>query len=500
MNLAFRSLGARLARVELPSALLVLLVTTLLVAIFAFRDLPLVDLPQHAAQIAVWLHWDDPAYRTEELELNFRTPYLLAYVLARPISALIGPILALKAVVALAVVGHAVAFHVLVRRLGHDPWLAVLGVPAALGYSFCFGFVSFIIALPLAFLAFAVSVEHAERPSIRQGALLLVLLCLTFFAHGIALALTLLVIVPLLAAGSGPILWRLLPLSGPALLGALWLGPGDSAKRIGITYWELGFERFIDLPAMLVSIGSTDSGGTVAAFLLLGTTALLFGAPAGWARVTPLVLALAGYSLFPALFRGVGPLSPRFTVLILPCLLLAFRPASRTSWQRTVGRTGLGLVSVAWIGLFVGRLPAYNQETKGVHAVVDALPPGLDVRPIVFERASLAFPGVPALLHLPAYYLVEKGGTQGYSFAIYPISVVRRRPGVPARMDGGAEWRPEAFDPARELDSYDCFLVHSVGDRSMALFGDFASEVELVVRDGNWWGYQRVGSRTVSNP
>ena len=138
------------------------------------------------------------------------------------------------------------------------------------------------------------------------------------------------------------------------------------------------------------------------------------------------------------------------------------------------------------------RLPAYNRETEGLHALVAELPGGMSIRPIVFERESVAFPGVPALLHLPAYYLVKKGGMQGYSFAMYPISVIRYRPGVDPRMSGGLEWQPEMFDFAREREryDYDYFVVHSARDRSQELFGD-APGVVLEKRRGNWWAYGR---------
>jgi hypothetical protein len=91
-------------------------------------------------------------------------------------------------------------------------------------------------------------------------------------------------------------------------------------------------------------------------------------------------------------------------------------------------------------------------------------------------------------LHLPAYYQVEKGGVQGYSFAMYPISVVRYRPGVDERMVGGLEWRPEAFDAAREAADYDCFVVHSAIDRTSELFAN-TPDVTPEARHGDWWLY-----------
>jgi len=131
---------------------------------------------------------------------------------------------------------------------------------------------------------------------------------------------------------------------------------------------------------------------------------------------------------------------------------------------------------------------AFEREARDFHALTARLPPGLAVRPLVFDRGSRAFPGVPAFLHYPAYYFVEKGGSQGYSFAMYPLSVVRYRPEVVATMQGGAEWRPDWFRP-EEIPSYDYFLVRSEVDRSDELFG--GTSVELTEHVGAWWGYTR---------
>ncbi|HEX6764285.1 MAG TPA: hypothetical protein VF103_02380, partial [Polyangiaceae bacterium] len=144
------------------------------------------------------------------------------------------------------------------------------------------------------------------------------------------------------------------------------------------------------------------------------------------------------------------------------------------------------------------RLAAYNREAAAFHALERELPAGLSMRPLVFDRNTRVFPGVPAYLHYSAYYYVEKGGTQGYSFAMYPISVVRYRAGVPPRMVGGAEWSPETFDWQRELASYDYFVVHSATDRSRELFGN-APRVALESRRGDWWAYRKRTSELVSS-
>jgi hypothetical protein len=115
-------------------------------------------------------------------------------------------------------------------------------------------------------------------------------------------------------------------------------------------------------------------------------------------------------------------------------------------------------------------LLAFNREAADFRRLVTRMPPGLAVRPLVFERTARAFPGNPAHLHVPAYYCLEKGGGCGHSFAMYSISVVRYRSGVRVLMGGGSEWAPERFDAAREAADYDYFIVKSPVDLSRELF------------------------------
>ncbi len=95
---------------------------------------------------------------------------------------------------------------------------------------------------------------------------------------------------------------------------------------------------------------------------------------------------------------------------------------------------------------------------------------------------------------MPAYYSLEKGGSPGYTFAMYSISVVRFRPGVKPKMAGGAEWAPERFDAEREASDYDYFIVKSSTERSSSLFAGPVPAAVLDRHFGDWWGYRRVAA------
>lgn len=471
----------------------VVLASALVLMLLRARELPLVDLPQHVLALSEWLRIDAGDPTLASLELNFRTPYLLAYPVARALAVALPVLTALKLTLAASIVLGVVWLRQLCQRLGHDPWLGLLGFPLGLGYAFCFGFVAFCAALPLTYLAFRHCFAHRERPSLATGARLGLTLAILLVAHGVALAFSVLVLAPYLALGSRKLLLRRVwPLAAPFVVGWLWLTPSADSTRLGPDYFAFEPERALEIPGQLVGIGSADPiASLLGACLLLGLC-LSLGRLRSTLAWPPLALALLGYMLFPSLFRGAGPLGPRFACLFVPTALLGFSPRIDEGPRRRAARRLL-LVAVATLVLsvFGSRLPGYAGETADFRRLIAELPSGLSLRPLIFERETRAFPGLPAHLHLAAYYSAEKQGDPGYSFAMYSISVVRLRARSEAKMVGGAEWQPERFDAAREATDYDYFIVKSHRDRGAELFPGPAPAAVLERHFGDFWGYRR---------
>ena len=472
----------------------------LLALFLGCRDLPMVDLPQHAAQIVTWQRLDAGVPEIRELfELNFRTPYLLAYPLARLLAPACGAVVALKLVVWLSVVLNLVSVELLARRVGHDPWLGLLGFVTAMGLCFYFGFVSFVLAMPLAIGALSLAIGHARAPNLRDGAWLAVLMSLVLTAHGIAFVLAFGTAGLLLLRGGGTWLERLAPLVPAALLALVWIAPGPVSVRIGGDLWAPSLTRLPDFPALLVSMGAADHASVWLGLALLAAmlATLGFRLERRPERVLPLALLLGGYMLFPTMFRGIVLLHTRLPYFLLPIALLAFAPPAANARQKLAARAAVLGVTLGWLVMFSTRLAVFQTEAASFHKLEARLRPGLAMRPLVFDRQSAAFPGVPAFLHYPAYYYVDKGGSQGYSFAQYPLSVVRYRPGVVATMQGGAEWRPDWFRQ-EEIPDYDYFLVRSAFDRTEELFA--GTPVELEAHEGSWWAYARRETAVVAVP
>jgi hypothetical protein len=451
-----------------------------LLPLWSVKYPPMVDLPQHAAQISIWKNLHDPRFGFAEFfELELRTPYLATYALARLFAEVTSILVALKLVISLSVVGLPLALQVFLRRASVSRWWSLIGFPLAYGYSFRWGFLSFMVGVPATFLFLAVVLDYARRPTARLAALVAGLALALFWIHVLVLlfcaGVATLVIV---SASPGPraALTRVAPLAGPLPLLLLWTSR-DRGRIDGPMFWGLGVHRVHDLFALYGYYSRAMPLVYLAVVVLVITLRARGPGGARPGGFWPLALAAALVLFWPFRIFGTAFVSPRFSVFLLPFLIAWLRPAA----PRAVP---VALVSLtALVSAFlVPRFRAFEAETRDYDAVAARIAPRPRIRPLIFLHGDDF-----EFLHFPAWTQADKGGLYGFSFAS-SYTVARYKPSAPGLMGFDAEHHPEAFDFAREAGLYDHFVVHAdAPDAALAarLFHG-ASGVSLVGSAGAW--------------
>jgi len=113
------------------------------------------------------------------------------------------------------------------------------------------------------------------------------------------------------------------------------------------------------------------------------------------------------------------------------------------------------------------------------------------VRGLIFGTDHPSFRGLPLFLHFPAWYQVEKGGAQGFSFAQFFPELVRYRETPPWAIPLGFAGAPERFAWARDWQLYDAYVVRAPVDPSGRLFPGAGNSLTLAAREGPWWLFVR---------
>ena len=460
-----------------------------LVPIWSAGYLPTVDLPQHAAQIALWTHDGDPIFFPPGVyRFHWFTPYLGAYLLARAFAVVFSIPVALKLTVSVAAVAVPLSTLSLLRVARGDAWWALAAAPLAFGVSFYSGFLNFLLAIPVAILLIAATLRYAENPSSRGG----VLVAMSSFGLALCHAL---------AFGVG---------AGIAAAG-LWVAPGDLRVKVRGTlfavaplplvaawaasvwlreahvrtemHWAGLPTRLFRAPAALV--GSPEAVMGWIALAVVAAVVVVLGVRVRARRGT--LGALAAGTLFyaaapDAAFHTVV-LPERFPALLAVLALCLLRmPESRRARRGVVAL--IAALSLAWSAHLAVRFRAFDREMSGLETVLAHTEPGKILRMVPVDAQSRSAPGYPVFWNVGAWYQVEKGGHVGFSFSqLFPVLVQYRETPPWAEpiwaKRGELQWRPADRD-------VDYFLFHSESVDPEESFPMGADRPRLIARDGAW--------------
>lgn len=467
----------------------------------------MVDLPQHAMEIALLRNIHDPMFRFGSVfEYHWFTPYWLGYLIVYTLAPALGIATALKVVVSLSLASIPLATAILSRELGADPRWAWLTIPGIYGFAYQWGFLNFIIAVPLGILFLALAVWYTHSPTVSRAWILAAATIALFFCHalicalcGLIAALCILVEAPDVKSAFR----NLVPLMCPLPLMAYYLGSagGDLPVPVDLTtHWSLAwFASNADLfslgrmngffPRIL---GFHSSLLCLLVGLLLVALPLLAGARGNPRRAAwiPLCVLIVALLFMPSNLRGNAFTYERLAILVLPFFALiwtASRPgrASSLFWPAAIA------ASLIWAGISVSQAQVFREEQAGFQRIVQEMAPNERVMSLMIKRSS-AVGIAPLFQHFPAWYAAERGGIVDPSFASFGIEPVRfRRASVPAAVAGTFDWHPGAFEwnQYRGRD-YRYFVVYYTVDVARQLFRHATCDVKLVDHVGLWWLYE----------
>jgi hypothetical protein len=488
--------------------------------LWAVRQLPMVDLPQHLALISALHRLADPTtlYPTVFAARGELTPYLGYYHLVSLLNWLVPLELGNRLFLTAVVAGLPLSLAFLLRALGRPRWPSLLALPFSYGDSFGWGFINYLASLPLAVLAcgcFARALGEAPgrwRWALAHGAVLLAVLLMhvqAFFFLALGLPWLLLTTpVPGGLRARLPALLSLLPAVGvfglwgagrllnPAEVveGAPWKAWGPLFSERNLAFKPLA-QNAEELPHLLANQlrDGTDRWAVVAVALLVAAAtlaALLFARgtrrESGLARVRLLglgLLALGLYFVLPFDIRGAIYYFNTRYVHLAAALLVAAVPPLSARLRPTFLLLGAVMALLLAVPLTRG-FRAFDAEAAPLLRFAALTPPGPRVMGLVFNPSSQVV-NHPVFLHAASVPARLRGGITNFSFALTPHSPLRYRGTPPPTFP--SEWRPDGFRWETMATAYSHFLVR--GPSPERLFGPrLGTELHVVAAaDGMWW-------------
>lgn len=489
---------------------------------------PMVDLPQHAAQVALLLNLGKPGFPFSDLfHLNLFTPYLLGYGLIAAFTPVLGIVAACKLIIWLALAAFAISTRFLLRETGADPYWAWLVFPVLYGFTYQWGLLIFLIAAPIGLAFLALVWRMKAQPDLRSSLLLALLLFALFFSHALILGFFSLIALtywlisarsvrdfikcawPLAAIAPLIINWLVQashhPLSNfPIGWDLSWFTTGD--------YYYSNFATWAD---------PNDPGwGRINGFIprLLGVRPQLFFTLLGILifalpfisggrisrsreRFIPSIAITMVLLLLPTLMFGNMYTFQRFTYLFMPLFLIMIDTPARTGRIKGNLRMLAPAIAFGWIGYISMHALQFNKDMQGFDTILAKTEPGKRTLSLIFKRDdsnSIA----PEFLHFPAWYAALKSGVTDPSFAVTFVQPVSyKHEYIPKAKFEGFEWNPEWFEWKRfDGRNYDYFIVRASVNAHDYLFNSAPCKVELVAQAGQWWLYRKAPDCPSSNP
>ncbi|MGQ0506078.1 MAG: hypothetical protein ACT4TC_12255, partial [Myxococcaceae bacterium] len=203
-------------------------------ALWAGRVLPFTDLPQHTATLASLRDTLLGSSTPYVLALS-KTQYVLYYVVGAALSAVVSPEVATKLILSGVALALPFSVRFLARRCGADERAALFAVPLFWCQSLLIGFINYLVALPVLFVALAWAFQQAQTPT-RWRAVGLALLSVALYLLHLSALLFFLPIaaaILLLLPRSGLRIRALLPLLPGVLLCFFWLLASRVTQGLG---------------------------------------------------------------------------------------------------------------------------------------------------------------------------------------------------------------------------------------------------------------------------
>ncbi len=505
-----RSIDALAAAAQNRRLFTLLAVATALIFWMAPR-LPMIDLPQHAAQVGLWR---DMLLGTspwgEFVRLNLFTPYLIGYGLALPLSFAMAPDDALIVVFTLAYGAFVFSCIQFRKELGGDPRLDWLFLPAFFSFAFHWGFLTFMVAAPLAIQVMRFSYRHALGRDAHAGAWIAGLGTVLLFGHGLAFLFAGLV--------GGLLVLRLRLIHVRSVfqfVQASW--PFMVLASVCIGFFLIS--RTLEAPAELSGIGFghtpiTRLSHTIwlhvqGAFpgdrihhvltILLAAAPMLMRLPINRHGLIPFAALMAILLFVPHFIFATAYVDARFALYFLPLWALVFVPRradAQTGDTLARERGGAALIlTVVVISLAVHavKIVGFGKEARDFETVLAAAEPRERALAVIEDRAS-AYGNANAYLHFGAYYQADKSGLVDFNFAVFHPAVVRYRTDATPAAGEEFAWQKNGFDWARD-EAYRyryVFVRHDGSGVPPAISSSPVCAAREVAAAGQWALWERI--------
>lgn len=410
--------------------------------------LPMVDLPQHAAQVATL---DDLLKNRSPwsylVTLNWDTPYLAGYALWLLLYQFMNIVLSGKVLVASTFLFYTYTVHLLRKEFQASPLLEWAAMTSFFGFAFQWGFITFLLAIPVGFLFFLSCKKWLENKKQIYFIYFLILGIAMYLSHVLIFSFfCFLSYLYFLSVHAGKQTWKQrIIFTLPYLLYAIILYRYvTKPNEWTFQYYEDGFvfqtlrDKTLDLfylPWHMLRIYKYQLAdyGLLLLFPMLG-----FRLRRSLEFYIPLIGFLIIWYILPTIGFQTNFIYQRFSVFLLPFYCLIWEKRQPPYHRKLISSMQLGAIAfvlcfstLMWKFYYNQILFSREPAVISYQEIEKTMLPDkrvLTLHTLNSRDSTLAMTSYMEFLYFPTWYQAEKHGWVDFSFASFHPQIVRFRP------------------------------------------------------------------------
>lgn len=459
---------------------------------------PMIDLPQHAAQIAMLDAFIKGTTSFSSLfEINWFTPYWLGYSIIWGLSQCVGIVMATKLVVAASVVLFPISAAIFYRRFGGNKHFCWAFIMLAFGSTYYWGFLNFLMGVPIGFLF--LSCLPVGKTSLSKNDVIKMIMWahLLFFTHVLIMAFFLTLAAILLHEKSFK-RWviRCTPYLSVVPITVGWmLLTMDLEQAQSSSQWAITPVRFLEFFPSLFSLPLTELLFLAGLLLYVAPFKMGYKISSDFKKWGPFALYCLMMFLGPFYIFGNAFTYTRFAFIGLPFFFFMLeRDTSSEPPKKWLSNAAFCFIlSLPVFSLSYSSYNAWNydNESKQFSEIMDHIPEEKRLLNFIYNASSKYLPEYyPIYIHFGSWYQAEKKGVSDFNFAEFYPQVMRYKTEANPAITERFLRTPEAFNwETFEGENYDYFLVKHDTNKASDLFPE--GKVLLVKNTADWWLYKR---------
>lgn len=488
--------------------------------------LPMIDVPQHAGQIealhAIFLGSATSNW-TQDVEINFFTPYWTAYLLGTLLSFVLPVNYAINTVIAIAFLLYAFTFSKLRKKCNAPPFVDWLALPVFFGFSYNLGLVTFLLAISIGFVLIERTLCYLNSLKRKFAIQIFLIVALLYFSHMLIFLFFCAIAASMILVDVRYPLKKKLKLLAPfyslALFIPFFLISNDFFGRNGLASYFDGIEnKFINpslwsrveiLPLYIFPIdrvGYPISKNTyifrsfLLILLLIAPLVVGYRSSKDLKKYIPLLTFFLVWFFCPSYFGRTAKVFERFGIFLIPFygLILEKNCYTYAHWKKDAQTWLACITCVISIGLLkipLENIATFNDSTQDFRKFVSQLPNGKKALGLVYNTPeSLTYDrNIHYVHHFPSWYQALNHGWVDFNFAWFPPQVIRYLPQkIPQALPSFDHFLTQ-FIHFKHCDEYDLMLVYAYNPETFNLHEKLMKQStchhKLKYNEGKWFLY-----------